>query len=340
MTANMIKGKGFRGALQYNLEKVAKNVADILDHSFVEVSEKSILKEVQMVRVMRPNLQKFFYHTSINFPPTEDLSNATMIQIGQEYLRDSGFTQHQYIMFRHHDANHPHLHILVNRIGYDGKVLSDSNDFARCEEILRRLEKKYNLAEVISSQQARERAATKNEVEMMKRTSDVSAKIKLQVIIRKTLQDNQEMNLSQFVSRLAEKGIDVLFNQASTGYVSGISYRLGDFVMTGSKLGSDFKWKSIANRMGYVQERDHSVIKDANSRTNQRSRPPEVNRTQRRIPRDAGEKWSPEFGKEFDLKRLFDIISAPGNHTTGYENREAGFSGRPKKKKKRRGRRI
>jgi len=25
---------------------------------------------------------------------------------------------------------------------YDGKVLSDSNDFARCEEILRRLEKK------------------------------------------------------------------------------------------------------------------------------------------------------------------------------------------------------
>jgi len=81
------------------------------------------------------------------------------------------FTQHQYIMFRHHDANHPHIHILMNRIGYDGKVLSDSNDFARCEEILRRLEKKYNVSEVISSRQARERAVTKNELEMVKRTT-------------------------------------------------------------------------------------------------------------------------------------------------------------------------
>jgi hypothetical protein len=188
MTANMIKGKGFRGALRYNLDKVAKGVAEVLDHTFVEPSEKSILKEVQMIKVMRPNLQKYFYHTSINFLPSEDLTDAAMIQIGQDYLRDSGFTQHQYIMFRHHDAGHPHLHILVNRIGYDGKVLSDSNDFARCEEILRRLEKKYNLAEVISSRQAIRRAMTKNEMEMMKRTNDPSVKTWLQATIKKVLE--------------------------------------------------------------------------------------------------------------------------------------------------------
>lgn len=340
MTGNQIKGKGFRGALRYNLDKVERNVADVLDHSFARVSERSILKEVQLIRALRPNLQKYFYHTSINFPPTEDISNELMTRIGHDYLQANGFTQHQFIMFRHRDANHPHLHILVNRIGYDGSVLSDSNDFARSEKVLRELEKKYGLTEVVSSRQANRRAITKDELEMMKRTNDASAKIKLQVVIGKILQENPEMNLSQFVSKLAEKGIDVLFNQASTGYVSGISYTLGDFVMTGSKLGSDFKWKSIANRMGYVQERDHSVISDANSRTNQRRYPPQVSRTQRRIPRDAGDKWSPEFEKGFDVKRLFDTISAPGNPATEFEHREADFSGRPKKKKKRRGRRI
>ena len=70
MTGNMIKGKGFRGALRYNLEKVEKGVAEVLSHSFVEVSEKTIMKEIQMVRMLRPNLQKYFYHTSINFPPS------------------------------------------------------------------------------------------------------------------------------------------------------------------------------------------------------------------------------------------------------------------------------
>lgn len=267
MTANMIKGKGFRGALRYNLEKVAKNVAEVLDHSFVEVSEKIILKEVQMVKVMRPNLQKFFYHTSINFPPTEDLTNATMIQIGQEYLRDSGFTQHQYIMFRHHDANHPHLHILVNRIGYDGKVLSDSNDFARCEGILRRLEKKYNLAEVISSRQARERAMTKNEMEMMKRTNDPSVKMWLQATIKKALEDNAGMTTQEFISALESKGINLLFNQASTGYVSGVSYGYEGFLVTGNKLGNDFKWTTIKNTINYIQERDRTAIRQANDRT-------------------------------------------------------------------------
>ena len=50
MTANMIKGKGFGGALRYNLEKVDKGVAEILDSSFVDVAQRAIMKEMQMVK--------------------------------------------------------------------------------------------------------------------------------------------------------------------------------------------------------------------------------------------------------------------------------------------------
>jgi hypothetical protein len=271
MTANMIKGKGFKGALRYNLEKVDKGIAEVLDHSFVAVSEKSILKEVQMIKVLRPNLQKYFYHTSINFPPSEDLTNATMTQIGKDYLQESGFTQNQYIMFRHHDADHPHLHILVNRINYDGKVLSDSNDFARCEKILRDLEKKYNLTEVISSKQASERAITKDELEMMKRTNTPSHKMILQVLIKDTITSNKKLTCSEFIQALESKGINLLFNQASTGFVSGISYSYERMIITGAKLGNDYKWASIKNTIDYEQERDRAAIHQANDRTKSNS---------------------------------------------------------------------
>jgi hypothetical protein len=267
MTANMIKGKGFKGALRYNLEKVDKGIAEVLDHSFVSVSEKSILKEIQMIKVLRPNLQKFFYHTSINFPPSENLTNATMTQIGKDYLQESGFTQNQYIMFRHHDADHPHLHILVNRINYDGKVLSDSNDFARCEKILRDLEKKYNLTEVISSKHAQERAITKDELEMMKRTNTPSHKMTLQVLIKDTITSNKKLSCSEFIQALESKGINLLFNQASTGFVSGISYSYEGMIITGAKLGNDYKWASIKNTIDYEQERDRATIHQANDRT-------------------------------------------------------------------------
>lgn len=263
----MIKGKGFRRALRYNIEKVEKGVAEVLDHSFVEATEKSIMKEIQMIKVLRPSLQKCFYHTSINFPPAEDLSNKVMTQIGQDYLKESGFTQHQYIMFRHHDSDHPHLHILVNRIGYDGKVLSDSNDFARCEKILRDLEMKYNLTQVISSSQARQRAMTKNELEMMKRTNIPSHKMQLQVLIKNTLASKKKLTSSEFILALQSKGINVLFNQASTGYVSGISYSIDGITITGAKLGSDFKWTTIKNTIDYEQERDSQTIHNANART-------------------------------------------------------------------------
>lgn len=267
MTGNQIKGKGFRGALRYNLEKVEKGIAEVLDHSFVNASEKSIMKEVQMVRAQRPNLQKYFYHTSINFPPCEDLANNTMKQIGHDYMVANGFTQHQFIMFRHHDADHPHLHILVNRIGYDGKVLTDSNDFARSEKVLRELEIRYDLTKVNSSRQAHERAMTKNELEMMKRKNKPSQKMKLQVLIRGILQKKQGMTTGEFIKALEGKGINVLFNQASTGFVSGISFGYEGIIIKGAKLGNDFKWGSIKNSINYEQERDRTTIHQANDRT-------------------------------------------------------------------------
>lgn len=209
MTANMIKGRGFGGALRYNLEKVENGVAEILDRSFAGDSYKSIMKEMQMVKMLRPNLQKDFYHTSINFPPSENLSDKKMKEIGREYLDESGFTQHQFIMFRHHDAEHPHLHILVSRIGYDGKVMSDSNDLAKCEVILRQLEKKHGLAKAVSSKNAQKRAVTKNELEMVKRTNTPSNKMRMQSIIKDALNSKPKPTCLEFVYRLQSKGVNV-----------------------------------------------------------------------------------------------------------------------------------
>ncbi|HZY79097.1 MAG TPA: relaxase/mobilization nuclease domain-containing protein [Cyclobacteriaceae bacterium] len=266
MTANIIKGKGFGGALRYNLEKVEKGVAEILDLSFAGDSYKSIMKEMQMVKMLRPNLQKHFYHTSINFPPSENLSNEKMREIGREYLGESGFTQHMFIMFRHHDAEHPHLHILVSRIGYDGKVISDSNDFAKCEIILRGLEKRHGLAEVVSSKNAHKRAVTKNELEMVKRTETPSSKMKIQSIIADALNSDPKPTCLEFAYRLQSKGVNVLFNQALTGYVSGISYSYRGVTITGSKLGTDFKWATIKANIDYEQDRDRTLIQVMNAR--------------------------------------------------------------------------
>ncbi|RYE57026.1 MAG: relaxase/mobilization nuclease [Sphingobacteriales bacterium] len=268
MTADQVKGKGFRGALRYNLQKVDQGVAKILDMTFISGKEESIMREVALVKMLRPNLQKYFYHTSLNFPPNENLGDEQMNLIANEYLNNMGFDQHQYAIFRHFDADHPHLHILVNRIGYDGNVVSDSKDYQRSEQVLRKLEKQHGLTEVISSREAQERAMTKNELEMMKRTDEPSVKMKLQVIIKNLL--SQKPDAEQFIRQLEAQGINVLFNQASTGFVSGISYGYEGMQFKGAHLGNAYKWQAVKNAISYEQEGDRTAIYQANVRTRER----------------------------------------------------------------------
>jgi hypothetical protein len=268
MTADQVKGKGFRGALMYNLNKVNTGKAEVLNMSFAELKERSIMEEIKMVRMQRPNLAKYFYHTSLNFPPYENLGNEQMNIIANEYLNNMGFDQHQYLIFRHYDADHPHLHILVNRIGYDGSVVTDSKDYKRSEAVLRKLEKQHGLTEVTSSKQAQERAMTKNELEMMKRTDSPSVKMKLQVILKEVL--SKRVTTEQFISQLEAKSINIRFNQASTGFISGISYGFEGMQFKGQHLGNSYKWSSVKNSISYEQERDRAAVHQANLRTETR----------------------------------------------------------------------
>ncbi|WP_121811979.1 relaxase/mobilization nuclease domain-containing protein [Mucilaginibacter kameinonensis] len=299
MTADQVKGKGFRGALNYNFEKVSKGKAELLDMSFAELKAQTIIDEVRMVRLQRPNLAKYFYHTSLNFPVNEDLDNKQMKVIAHDYLDAMGFKGNQYMIFRHYDADHPHLHLLVNRIGYDGSLVSDSNDYQRSEAVLRKLEKEYGLTPVISSKQAQERAMTKNELEMMKRTDAPSTKMKLQVILKEVLR--QRPTTAEFIQALEAKGINVRFNQANTGLISGISYGIEGMQFKGQHLGNAYKWSSVKNSIGYEQERDRAAVHEANIRTGAGqttgtsinigggTRPPDITKGNRKVQKTASE---------------------------------------------------
>jgi hypothetical protein len=265
MTADLVKGKGFRGALRYNLQKMEQLNATLLDSSFVRMNEQDVMKEIAMVRMLRPNLQKYFYHTSLNFPPDENLHDDKMLKIAKEYLESMGFDQHQYVIFRHFDAGHPHVHLLVNRIGYDGSLVSDSKDYARTESILRKLEKKNGLTPVISSKQAQERATTKNELELVRRKNKPSSKQKLQILIKAIT--NNKPTTEEFIKALEKQGVNVLFNQASTGFVSGISFGYEGLLFKGAHLGQAYKWLAVKNSIDYEPERDRQAISQGNIRT-------------------------------------------------------------------------
>ena len=76
-------------------------------------------------------------HVSLSAAPGEHLTDAQWIAIGQRYLRGMGLDYNQYLITRHDDTEHEHVHLLVNRIRFDGTVTSDSHDYRRHEILAR-----------------------------------------------------------------------------------------------------------------------------------------------------------------------------------------------------------
>ncbi len=76
--------------------------------------------------------------------------------LAQDLLDRLGMTQNQYIVVLHNDTefegkSKPHAHIIVNRVSIDGQCADSWLDFQRAEEIIRHLERKYELTPVASS---------------------------------------------------------------------------------------------------------------------------------------------------------------------------------------------
>ena len=87
------------------------------------------------------------YHISLDFAheDTPKLTDALMVEIAREYMRRMGITNTQYIVCRHTDREHQHLHIVANRVDNDGNTISDSNDNVRNVKVCKALTREYGL---------------------------------------------------------------------------------------------------------------------------------------------------------------------------------------------------
>jgi phage FluMu protein gp41 len=89
-------------------------------------------------------------HLSLRLAPGEQLNKAQLTDMGRACAEAFGVADHQYICVLHKDTKEQHIHIAANRVGFDGKVATDSDSYKRMAELCRKIEKQYGLQEVLS----------------------------------------------------------------------------------------------------------------------------------------------------------------------------------------------
>ena len=68
------------------------------------------------------------YHIALAFDPDDHPTEAEVRAAADRTLRDLGLDEHQALVVRHTDQPHAHVHIMVNRVGPDGKAWSTWRD--------------------------------------------------------------------------------------------------------------------------------------------------------------------------------------------------------------------
>ncbi len=93
-------------------------------------------------------------HISLNFAPGENFEKEKLEKIAKEYMIGIGFENQPYLVYKHTDAGHPHLHIVTTNIGLDGKRIALHNiGKLKSEPTRKAIEKQFGLVPAESQKQ-------------------------------------------------------------------------------------------------------------------------------------------------------------------------------------------
>lgn len=235
MMSKQKQGQNFRGAVTYvlNDRKGAEIIAadglmldsiDTISHSFEAQAE------------MNPRLAKTVGHTVLSFSPNDAprMSNQYMRQIALEYLERMGIRDTQFIIVRHHDREHPHCHIVFNRVDNSGKTISDSNERYRSQRICRDITERERLY----------MAPGKEKVKRNRLKEPDRTRYRIFDIIKSELPRHTDFD--RFIAAVESQGVEcTLINNGSTNRVQGIRFKMGKYAFNGSKIDKSCSYSKL-----------------------------------------------------------------------------------------------
>jgi Relaxase/Mobilisation nuclease domain len=245
MIHSIHKGAGFGGVLRYisNPDK-----GYLLGGSYPpDTSTREMAADLG--RLGHERSSKPVFHASLSLPPGECLDDAQWLRAASHYLNGLGYSDVPFVVYRHTDRAHDHIHIVASRVSYGGKLVSDSNDRDRGMGLCREIEKLYELAPPTPRNTP---SLRQEELHGVKNKGEEHLKSTLRSVIQQSAEGRP--TLSTFIERLEQQGVGVRLNRTSQGSIRGISFEIEGSTFAGSSLGREFSWASLQKNHGIVQD--------------------------------------------------------------------------------------
>lgn len=206
MIAKISATENLGGALGYNFKKVEKGDAEvILSKGLYQSAEgefkmEEVLRDMQALIPTHCRTKKIVFHCSLNPHPDERLSDERLATLAEEYMQALGYGSQPYIVFKHHDIEREHIHIVALRVNEQGEKINDGFEKRRSKRITDALEQKYELIPSTPTQeQVLQKASTKETLN----ESVENRKTKVEKVLRAVLAHYKFASLGELNAILA-----------------------------------------------------------------------------------------------------------------------------------------
>lgn len=281
MIAKISKGNGFGGLLNYNLDEKKGEMLDTNMKVSKDTPISDLVKQFRAYSNLNKRCKNPVLHISISLEKKVEVSDEKFKEIGAKFLDrfekkmnggEKSKDPRPFVIVRHTDTAHSHIHIITTRVDSAGKVLKDNKDYKAANEICRELEKEMGLQVVNAYQLKGKKSTPLAEINMEKRrrkenSSFTTVRKDLIPIIDKAKNPlgGGKKTLFAFVASLKKDGVEVYLNTSKDhSRINGISFSLNhdkqNRVFKGSAIGKAYTWSKIQNDIIFDPKKDKELV--------------------------------------------------------------------------------
>lgn len=268
MYGKILHGSSFGGLVNYVNDSRKKATLVAASDGINLTNNQTITDSFVMHAGLSSRTKKPVAHFVLAFSPHDAprIDNILLGQFANEYLKKMGYDDNQFVAFRHYDKEHPHIHIVVNRVNFKGKCTKDAHEKDKNVKVCKDFTRKYGLY-----------IASEKEVVKIQRLRTMDA-IHYQMMhaVKESLQVSY--NWKDFENELAKLGISLRFRyNTTTNGIEGVSFTIDkdkigsrmrhDISFSGKQLDASLTLSNICERLGnpvaIVHEQARAMYEDA-----------------------------------------------------------------------------
>ncbi|APA64264.1 relaxase/mobilization nuclease domain-containing protein [Maribacter sp. 1_2014MBL_MicDiv] len=215
-----------------------KDATVVLRQNLLGENSKEISNEFKTIQNMNVKCKKntMSFIISPTIKDGQKLTDKQFGEIAQRFITEMKLTNHQAIAFTHSNTKCKHMHLIINRINFNGRTYNDSFIGKRTTFSAEKVAKSMGLKTV-------------QDVQNEKLDKLKNLRLEIQNIHKHVMKNSRPKTFDDYIKKMASKNIQVIPSINKGGRLQGFRFEFKGVNLKGSEVHRSMSGGKIANEL-------------------------------------------------------------------------------------------